>query len=199
MSILMSYCRLWTASWSLFSLFPELFFFFCLFFVFFYFSAPLSVLVTHCLESGNVYVSAGLAEVREESMKPSFFVWLSSTAALLLLTDNTWVVRGGERTRLGRGRPSERQRAAKVSWCRLKMKREMFCFHQKCVTGLLDQVFTPEISLGGTSDGKWKETQHIGGSLDSVSGGLLSALCVFVYVVFVLDNWLGGCFFQTPK
>lgn len=71
----MSYCRLRTLSPSLFLIFPELFFF--------NFPETLSVLVTHCLEIGNVYVSSELAEARQEVTEPSFCVaaWHGFTAA----------------------------------------------------------------------------------------------------------------------
>lgn len=71
----MSYCRLRTLSPSLFLIFPELFFL--------NFPETLSVLVTHCLEIGNVYVSPELAEARQEVTEPSFCVaaWHGFTAA----------------------------------------------------------------------------------------------------------------------
>lgn len=72
----MSYCRLRTLSPSLLLIFPELFFFLN-------FPETLSVLVTHCLEIGNVYVSPELAEARQEVTEPSFCVaaWHGFTAA----------------------------------------------------------------------------------------------------------------------
>lgn len=47
------------------------------------FPETLSVLVTHCLEIGNVYVSPALAEARQEVTEPSFCVaaWHGFTAA----------------------------------------------------------------------------------------------------------------------
>lgn len=60
----MSCCRLWTLSLRLFLIFPGLFFFP---------RVALSVLVTHCLELGNVYVSLEFAG-RGEVTKPSLCV-----------------------------------------------------------------------------------------------------------------------------
>lgn len=133
-----------------------------------FFWVALSVLVTHCLEIGNVYISlvlAGRDKWVGQSPKPSlcFTARLAGPGALaapLWLTDNITVTRGGGLPSLKRARQQvscldeswkcvegqgRRGRAPTLfSWCEAKSASQV----------LLTQVFGPAISSYGSENRK---------------------------------------------
>lgn len=160
----MSCCRLWTPSLRLFLIFPELFFF-----------SPwvaLSVLVTHCLELWNVYVSLEFAGRDKSGGDKAKFVCVShrGTAALLWLTDNTWESESCGGVLL----TAEEDKVVLFSLCESKTVSQV----------LPDQVFAPAIFLTRNWKQEMKGNAGDWKCLYSESSMFLSVCRMFIHLFF---------------
>lgn len=179
----MSCCRLWTLSLCLFLIFPGLFFFPWV---------ALSVLVTHCLELGNVYVSLEFAGRGKGRVDKAKFVCDCSARLHRCgwpITLKSPVGRGG-----GAGGQVSLWEPESCWGVLLTAESEegevLFspCESKTASQVLLDQVFAPAISSWGPENRKWKEMQDIEG---------FGAFCV--YILFARKNWLWGRFHNKTK